>query len=283
MAPGPLKSHHRSVPELESVLAAAARALADGMPAVLITVAGTRGSSPRAVGAKMLWQDGGSPTGTIGGGALEYRALEMAPAIFRDGQSVMRRIVLGAELGMCCGGSVDLLFEPIVPAPRLVIYGAGHVGAALGQSAALAGFQVDLVDPRDTFLEVPRTPWARHRWDDFRDPGLEPRAPALHMVTTHDHQLDQDIVTHLLQRPPRWVGLIGSRRKAAAARDRLAHRGIAPAHIARLRCPVGLDIGAETPQEIAISILAELIAVRRNAARIAEFGPTSPPPPDPSP
>lgn len=247
----------------DSLYARIAELEASGQRAVAVTVVRTTGSTPRAPGARMLVLPGGSIVGTIGGGRVEQEAITTALLALEDGRPRYVEHQLTQDLGMCCGGSLSLFFEPIGGQPVLIIFGAGHVGTALTRMAAQAGFAVHVADEREELLQEARLAEARRLYPDLDDPALPFSAEAFVMVTTHDHGLDQRLVEKALAKPHRWLGLIGSRRKAELTRERLAHKGFAAGQIEGVRTPVGLAIGAETPEEIAISILAELIAARR--------------------
>ncbi|MCK6549891.1 xanthine dehydrogenase accessory protein XdhC [Myxococcota bacterium] len=249
-----------------SILARIAELEDGGATAAVVTVVHTSGSTPREAGARMIVHPGGALEGTIGGGRIEQEATAEALAALGDGRPRFLEYALTQELGMCCGGKVALFVEVIGHAPRLVVFGAGHVGAALTRMAAQAGFVVHVADERDELCDPRRLAEARSLHLDLDDPALPFSADTFVMVTTHDHALDQRIVEKVLKKPHRWLGLIGSRRKAELTRQRLAHKGFTDAEIARVRCPVGLAIGAETPEEIAVSILAELVAARRGVA-----------------
>lgn len=235
-----------------------------GARAALITVVRTSGSTPRAVGARMIVHADGTLEGTIGGGRVEQEATETALGVLRDGVAKYLELKLTQELGMCCGGQVALFIEPISHAPTLLVYGAGHVGLATAAAAHALGFLVHVVDERTELLTSQRFP-AATRHADLEAPEIPLSDEAFVLVTTHDHALDQRLVERVLGRPHRWLGLIGSRRKAELTRQRLEAKGFTAAQIARVRCPVGVAIGAETPAEIAVSIVGELIAVRRGA------------------
>jgi xanthine dehydrogenase accessory factor len=250
------------------VLLAATQEMSAGRAAALVTVIGVRGSAPRRRGARMLVRADGSLVGTVGGGAWEHRLVREALEAMREG--VPRRVALNLtrDLGMCCGGEMEAFVEPLEIAPELVVYGAGHVGAATARFAAAAGFRVTLVDDRGELLADAAVPdeVRRIEADARRILGELPRGPrAHHLVVTHDHALDQDLVERLLPEELAWLGLIASRAKVARFLVRFRAAGMDPALFPRLRAPVGLDIGAETPEEIAISIVAELIRLRRGA------------------
>lgn len=247
----------------ESLYARIAELEASGQRAVVVTVVRTTGSTPRAPGARMVVLPDGAILGTIGGGKIEQEAIQTALAALVDERPRYLEHHLTQDLGMCCGGSLALFFEPIGGQPPLLIFGAGHVGTALTHMAALAGFAVHVADEREELLSELRLGEARRLYADLDDPALPFGDRTYVMVTTHDHALDQRLVEKCLGKPHAWLGLIGSRRKAELTRERLAHKGFGPEAIARVRTPVGLAIGAETPEEIAVSILSELIAHRR--------------------
>lgn len=232
---------------------------------MLVTVVRASGSTPRAPGARMLVHPDGRLEGTVGGGHVEAAAKRAALEVLEHGRPRFVEYTLTQELGMCCGGQVALFIERITPAPVLLLFGAGHVGAALTRMAAHAGFSVHVADERDELRTEARLAEARALYPDLADPALPFGPDCYVMIATHDHALDQRLAERVLTRPNRWVGVIGSQRKAALTRQRLQAKGVPDETIARLRAPVGLAIGAETPEEIAVAILGELIAARRGA------------------
>ena len=257
---------HAVLMDRNSIFGRIAEIERSGGSAALVTVVRATGSTPREPGARMLVHADGSIEGTIGGGRIEQTAIEEAQGAIADQRPRFIEHKLTQELGMCCGGSIALFVEPIIAAPRLIVFGAGHVGTALVRMAAQAGFVVHVADERDELLQPARLPEARALHPDLDDPALPWSEAAFVMVTTHDHALDQRLVEKALQKPFRWLGLIGSARKALLTRERLHAKGFSEALIERVRSPAGLAIGAETPEEIAISILAEMIARRRGLA-----------------
>jgi xanthine dehydrogenase accessory factor len=212
----------------------------------------------------------GSIVGSVGGGAWEHRVIREALAALEEGVPRTVRLNLTRDLGMCCGGSMEAFVEPLEPTPDLVVYGAGHVGAATARMASAAGFRVTVVDERDELLEEASLPDAVRRveGDPRRMMDRLPNGPlSHHLVVTHDHSLDQDLVETLLPTDLAWIGLIASRAKVARFFVRFRAAGMDPDLFTRLSAPVGLDIGAETPEEIAVSIVAELVRVRRRTNR----------------
>jgi len=253
-----------------NVLKAAAAAMAEGTRAALVTVIGIEGSAPRRSGARMLVFEDGSIVGTIGGGHFELKVIEAAIETIKTGHPTRFSANLTRDLGMCCGGAMEAYIEPLEAIVDVVIYGAGHVGRATANMAAQSGFRVTVIDERpefadaelfddridvkcvDPLLELERLPWG---------------ANSFHLVLTHSHSLDQDLVAAILPRPLGWLGMIGSRTKVAKFFLRFRSAGIDETLFSKLSAPVGLDINAETPEEIAISILAEMVRVKRNAVQ----------------
>ena len=237
-----------------------ARLSAQGACFVLATVVQTGGSCPQKAGAKMLVLADGALKGTIGGGAIELQIVTEAKALLADKGPATRLVKtnLVADLGMCCGGTMDVFLEKTGPGDRLLLFGAGHVGKALAALARGAGFHVAVADSRADWLSAERFPDCERLQGDpaqtARDAALDEGSCVC--VLTHDHGLDQDLVQILLRRPHRYLGMIGSR---------LEQLGFSADEIARVKSPMGVPIGAQSPEEIAISIVAELVAVRHGA------------------
>jgi xanthine dehydrogenase accessory factor len=241
-----------------------------GRAAAVCTVVATKGSTPRKAGASMLVVDDGSALGairgTVGGGAVEHEIRRQAMNVIATTRPALVEIPLTTVLGMCCGGTMTIFIESLRMRPPCILFGAGHVGEAVARAAALAGFDVSVVDPRDELRTAERFPDMAHfdsyEHDDDLD-ALPFSVDAFVVIATHDHQTDQRLAERVLSRPARYVGLVGSQRKAALTRERCRNKGLDDDVIARLRCPAGLDIGAETPEEIALSIVAQMVQVRR--------------------
>jgi xanthine dehydrogenase accessory factor len=250
------------------------RTLADwveqGRPFVAATVIATRGSAPRDPGAKMLVPASGAPVGTVGGGVAERRALDAARELLdRGGAPCVLSIDLSEE--SACGGAMEIFLEPYRSGKRIAIVGAGHVGRATARCLAGLGWDVTVLDPRREHLDDPDFDACRRVAVEFLDaPDRIPFDEELFvLVMTPDHRFDEEIAARCLERPWRWLGVIGSARKATQFRRRLLERGLPESRVARLRCPVGLEIGSDTPEEIAVSIAAELIR-ETSAKRAAE-------------
>ena len=252
------------------MLAAAADALKRGEPVALVTIVRARGSTPQRTGAKMLVFADGRTLGTIGGGCYENDAFWKARDALATGRSALLHYELNddfaQENGLVCGGQMDVHIDPLAPTPRLYVIGAGHVGQHLARAAADAGFRVHVVDDREKFANTERFPAAHEivvapltEWLH----AAEVPASAFVAIVTRGHQHDLDAMRALAARDLRYLGLIGSRAKVTRIFDALASEGMPSECLARVRAPIGLDIGAVTPAEIAISIIAEMIAVRR--------------------
>lgn len=256
--------------ELHAVLRALADACAAGRGALLATVTARRGSTPATPGQKLLLLDDLRCLGTLGGGALERSVLEelcerMPRARAGESASVTRAYALTRGLGMCCGGSVDVLIESFGAASVVGVVGAGHVAAALVPVLATLGFSVHVADDREGFATPERLPGATTHLGGFTAlREVVPTRGAL-LVMTHDHGLDQDALEWALREGYAFVGGVGSRAKHLRCVARLEARGFSPDDVARVRMPLGVAIGARTPEEIAVSIAAELVAWRRGA------------------
>jgi len=231
----------------------------------LLTVVETRGSTPRKSGTHILLAEDGESVGTLGGGAIEFEALGQARAVLAQGGTALFRRHLLQDLGMCCGGEMSIFIETVEPKPRLFVFGAGFIGKPLVAMATACGFEVTVVDGRSEWTEPGRFPGATVRAQDPEDAAraLDLAPGDYACVVTHDHALDQRLVQLLIRRPLRFLGMIGSRTKQRKFVQRLRGHGFGDEEIARLHTPLGLAIGATTPEEVAVSVLAQLIAVRR--------------------
>jgi xanthine dehydrogenase accessory factor len=239
---------------------------ADGT-AALATVVRTGGSTPQGAGARMLLFPDGRSVGTVGGGAIEAAVRTELEACLADGRARLVTRELGHDLGMCCGGRMEVFVERVEGEPRLVLCGAGHIAHALAPLLPPLGFRVTVVDERDEHNTEARFPGAARELQCPRTfLRKQPLSAADYvLVTTHDHQLDEHVLELALRQPPRYVGLVGSRRKVFRLLERIRVRA-GELDLARLYAPVGLALGGRSPAEIALSIAAELVAVRRGAA-----------------
>ena len=237
---------------------------ASGTPAALALVTGAKGSTPQVIGAKMVVHADGALVGTVGGGRFEKEVIAAALDVIEEGVPRTVEFSLTSELEMCCGGTMQAYIEPVRARERLIIFGAGHVGRATAATARSVGFSVLVVDERASWNTAERFPGCelhRDEPEDFLD-AFARRSEDSILVTTHDHARDRAIVELVIEGPQRWTGMIGSRRKAAKTRDHLKIRGKSDDLVARLVSPVGVAIDARSPEEIAVSIVGALIAVR---------------------
>jgi xanthine dehydrogenase accessory factor len=238
----------------------------------MATVLERHGSAPGTPGQKLFLGGDGTCIGTVGGGAVEREVLGALQALARGSLSAgscspheVRTFKLGAELGMCCGGRLVVLLEPLTGLVPTLVVGGGHVATALAPLLARVGFAVTVVDERDAWSEEGRLPGVNVVRGELGDEGTEIDPRGLCLVMTHDHALDQTAIEWALRRGYAFVGGIGSRAKAERTRQRLEAKGFSEADRARVRMPLGVEIGARTPDEIAVSVVAELIAWRSTA------------------
>jgi xanthine dehydrogenase accessory factor len=254
----------------QDVFQAITDALARGEDAALVTIVSTSGSTPQRVGAKMVVFPDGRTVGTIGGGCYENDAFWKAKDAIRSRKPQIIKYDLNddfaQESGLVCGGQMQVYIEPLEATPRLYVIGAGHVGYHLGRLAHTIGFRTHVLDDREKFANAERFP-------DADAIVVEPIPDWLHraeipanayvVVVTRGHTHDLDALRALAARDLRYLGLIGSKAKVKRIYDALLAEGMPPECLQRVHAPVGLDIGAISPEEIAVSILAELIAIRR--------------------
>jgi xanthine dehydrogenase accessory factor len=265
------------------VFAAVADALERGEPAALVTIVSTTGSTPQRVGAKMLVFGDGRIVGTIGGGCYENDAFGKArEAILSRAPQLVRYELdddFAQETGLVCGGQMDVYIEPIEPSPELFIVGAGHVGFHLARIAHEVGFRVHVADDREKFANAERFPTAVEIVVDDVPSWIERASIPAHayvVIVTRGHTNDLEALRSMAPRELRYLGLIGSRAKVARIYDALTADRMPAETLRRVHAPIGLDIGAVTPQEIAVSILAELIAVKHGKQNPASLRWTPP-------
>jgi xanthine dehydrogenase accessory factor len=260
----------------QEVFAAVNDALERGEPAALVTIVSTTGSTPQRVGAKMLVYADGRTVGTIGGGCYEHDAFGKARQAIAGGAPTLVEYELSddfaEENGLICGGQMEVYIEPLTAAARLYIVGAGHVGWHLARLAQEAGFRIHVIDDREKFANAERFPSAVEIVVDDIPAWLGNAsipADAFVTVVTRGHQHDLSALRALVSRSLRYIGMIGSRAKVTRVYDALRQEGVPAEALRRVHAPIGLDIGAVTPAEIAVSILAEMIAVRHGRDRAA--------------
>jgi xanthine dehydrogenase accessory factor len=234
-----------------------------------VTITGSTGSTPQRVGAKMLVYEDGRTVGTIGGGCYENEAFWKAREAITTRKPLNMSFELNddfaQETGLVCGGQMDVFIEPVEASPELYVFGAGHVGYFVGKMAHEVGFRVHVIDDREKFASTERFGTSIDVIVDDIPTWLEKHslsATTYAVVVTRGHRHDLETMRGLLRSPLRYVGLIGSKAKVKRIYDMLREEGVTPDTLRPVHAPIGLDIGAITPQEIAVSIVAELIAVK---------------------
>lgn len=248
-----------------------------GERAAVATIVRRLGSTPRKDAAKMLIREDGTASGTVGGGCVEAEVWQVAKHVIETGRPRLVQYELTEEdaenEGLICGGTVEIFVEPIVPDPHLLILGAGHLGQAICRLAAGVGFQVTVMDDRPDFASPDRFPEARElRVQSFESTlegsGLGPESFIL--IVTRGHRHDQLATEQAIRTDAGYVGLVGSRRKIKLIVEALLEKGYGPERFRNLYAPIGLPIGSDTPEEIAVSVVAELIAIRKGVHRRSE-------------
>lgn len=260
---------------MEDIYQEIIRIKSEGEKAAVATIISIQGSTPREVGSKMLVRSDGSILGSIGGGNLEAKVQEEAIKAMKEGKSKVLHFDLTGkessegetiETGMICGGVSDILIEPIFSEPTLYIFGAGHISLYLSKIGKMVGFNVVVVDDREEFANKERFPEANDIYaEDFQAvfPKLKLQKPYYFVIVTRGHRYDQDTLEWAIGTEPKYIGMIGSRTKNRTVFSNLQKKGMPKEQLEHVHAPIGLNIGSETPEEIAISIIAEIIQVRR--------------------
>ena len=245
-----------------------------GRRGAVATIVNVRGSIPSFKTAKMLVRDDGSIAGTIGGGCVEAEVWQAARDVMESEKPRTLTFDLNQDpkydTGLVCGGTLEIFIEPVLPPAELYIFGAGHVAASLYKVARIAGFDITVVDDREVYASRERFPEAQEVIAEDFDKvtsRLQPSESSYIVIVTRGHRDDMRVLRWAVQTPARYVGMIGSKRKTITIFKELQKEGLAPELFDRVHAPVGLDIGAITPEEIAVAITAELIAKRRNVER----------------
>lgn len=253
---------------MKDIFQAIVEALDKNQPVALATVVRAQGSTPRRAGARMLVYADGSILGTVGGSAVEGQVIAAAQQALADGQPRLLDFGLTErdQLGMLCGGQMQVFVDVVTPAPQLVLFGAGHVAQEVARIGAQLGFAVVVVDARPEWANAARFPQAQRLLVAPLDEALAQLTctPQIYIaIMTGEHYSDEAVLRKAVGSPAAYIGLIGSRRKIKVIFDRLRADGVPEEQLARVHAPIGLPIGGETPAEIAVSIAAELVQVRR--------------------
>lgn len=241
-----------------------------GQRGALATIVHTNGSIPSYESSRMLVREDGSIAGTVGGGCVEAEVWASAKEVIREETPRKMTFNLNHEAaydaGLICGGTLEIFVEPILPQPKLYLFGGGHVSTALARVAHLAGFGITVVDDRASFANAERFPMAEEAITTYEEAfeKVKPNASSYLVIVTRGHKDDMRVLEWAVGTEARYIGMIGSKRKVISVYKALEKRGIPAEQFARVHAPVGLEIGALTPEEIAVSVTAELIAIRRN-------------------
>jgi xanthine dehydrogenase accessory factor len=242
-----------------------------GQRGALATIVHTNGSIPSYESSRMLVRDDGSIAGTIGGGCVEAEVWAAAKEVMH--KEAPRKMVFNLnheatyDNGLICGGTLEVFVEPIMPQPVLYLFGGGHVAMAVAKAASAAGFGIAVIDDREAFANAERFPMARDIYTTYEEAfeKIRPNAATYLIIVTRGHKEDMRVLGWAVRTAARYVGMIGSKRKVLSVYKALENDGYRAEEFERVYAPMGLEIGALAPEEIAISILAELIAIRRNA------------------
>jgi len=240
----------------------------EGGEAALATVISASGSTPREEGAKMLVRPDGSIIGTIGGGSIELQVIKEAIEVMKKEKpkQLYYRLKEGEDLGMICGGDTEVFIEPIISTPTLFILGGGHISFTLAKMAKLLGFKIIVVDDRPEYATNERFPDAEQvlaiSYDKVFSELKVGKSDCV-VIVTHGHKGDAAALEGALSTEAKYIGMIGSKTKNASVYARLKLKGVIQQQLERVHAPIGLPIHAQTPEEITVSILAEIIQIRR--------------------
>ncbi len=256
-------------PNMEDIFRKLADIEKEGRQAALAIIVRTEGSTPRKAGTKMVIMEDGSTFGTLGGGELEKKIVEESLEAMKGGRPKLTSYnldAMGGNLDMMCGGEIEIYIEPIRQPEKLIIFGAGHITRALAPLMRSVGFRVTVVDDNpemlgeDRFAEMEEL--ISEDMESYAE-RLSPEDSTYIVLITRGFSTDRDILERVIGKDFRYVGMIGSRKKIGTIKEALISKGIEKGHFSKLYAPIGLDIGAETPEEIALSIAAEIISLRK--------------------
>jgi xanthine dehydrogenase accessory factor len=241
-----------------------------GQKCALATIVQVNGSIPSYESAKLLVREDGSMIGTVGGGCVEAEVWNAAREVIETEKPRHLTFSLGEDAaydnGLICGGQLNIFVEPVVPQPRAFIFGGGHVSKSLSKVANLAGFSTTIVDDREAFANAERFPEAEETYAEEYEsvfPKLPITSTSYLIIVTRGHRDDMRVLRWAVATPAKYIAMIGSKRKTISVVRELEKEGFPREDFEKIFAPMGLEIGAESPEEIAISVVAEMIAVRR--------------------
>ena len=241
-----------------------------GQKCAVATIVQVNGSIPSFESAKILVREDGSFMGTVGGGCVEAEVWNAAREVIETEKPRHLSFSLGQDAaydeGLICGGQLKIFVEPVIPQPRAFIFGGGHVSKGISKIATLAGFSTSIIDNRQAFANQERFPEAEATYaEEYEDvfPKLPVNSSSYIVIVTRGHRDDMRVLRWAVNTPARYIAMIGSKRKTISVVHELEREGIPREAFEKVFAPMGLEIGAELPEEIAISVVAEMIAVRR--------------------
>ena len=255
---------------MSEILKEALRGINRGETIALVTIVGTKGSTPREVGAKMVVGKDGLISGTIGGGITEAKVIEETKQALREGKGKLLTYHLTKEAaaldeGATCGGDMKVFIDVLQPKEEILIFGAGHISVYVSKLAKMVGFKVTIIDDRKEFANQDRFPEADEIIAEDTEKALRNLniAPSTYIIiVTRGHFKDEEVLGSVIRSNAAYIGMIGSRKKNATVFQHLKEQGVSAQELKKVHAPIGIDIGAQTPEEIAVSIIAEIIQVR---------------------
>jgi xanthine dehydrogenase accessory factor len=248
--------------------------IAENKTVALVTITFSKGSTPAEVGKEMLVDSSGIIGGTIGGGDLEYSSIKKAQECLGRGVSLSVHFDLKKDLGMECGGEADIFIKVYSPAIHLVLVGAGHIGQALYKYAEILGYDVTVIDDREGVATRSRYPNAKNILvgdigEECAKLSISPSVTYV-VIATHGHRSDESALYNIIQKDPKYIGVIGSRNKVAVMMSDLINKGVSQEKLSTVYAPVGIALGGGQPAEIAVSIISEILLVK-NGGRLAHM------------
>ncbi len=256
---------------MSETLKEALERISKGETVALATIVETKGSTPREVGAKMLVGKDGLIVGTIGGGITEAKVIEEVKQSLKEGKGKLITYHLTKEQaaldeGAICGGDMKVFIDVLQPKEEVLIFGAGHIAVCVSRLAKMVGFKVTVVDSRKEFANQDRFPDADEIIAEDTEKALTHLkiTPSTYIIVlTRGHLKDEEVLGSVIKSGAAYIGMIGSRKKNSTVFQHLEEQGISAQELKEVHAPIGVDIGAQTPEEIAVSIMAEIIQVRK--------------------
>ena len=256
---------------MTEILKEALRRIDKGETVALVIVVEAKGSTPRGIGAKMLVNKDGLIAGTIGGGITEARVIEEAKHALKERKEKLLTYHLtkeeaAREEGAICGGDMKVFIDVLQPKEEVLIFGAGHIAVCVSRLAKMVGFKVTVIDDRKEFANQDKFPEADEIIAEDTEKALnhlETTPSTYIIIVTRGHLKDEEVLGPVIRTNAAYIGMIGSRKKNATVFQHLEEQGVSTQELKKVHAPIGIDIGAQIPEEIAVSIIAEIIQVRR--------------------